>query len=423
MDFSMGFVHNAFDILNSMIIPVVGFVITWSEVRDARREKRIRDFSKAGEVLPEDRSEYAAKMLELYRRQYAAEIKAGTMTVRDLIYPTEWVQPKDSDSFMLLKDVPVDISHTKWTAPPPRSPYLPYIREGYAANRKTFSNGALLFNGPLFALERFSGTVGNQNLSVTVKTAGYFDFLDTCEYLVFEASYLHKIKRQKLPQKLSRFCGLPLRAKQKELRDLNNRFAGIGINNATILYNVEVTDYHGKTTKEPFLLLHHRSGKVAECFGAISAIPAGSYQPVGMELRSPFNRDMANTIYREFGEELLNIEEFSHLGDELVLEEKYRRWPVLLLGMGFEPMNNKIEVMSAMQIDMDDPENRDLFGGNYTLDGLKQFFRTNYEGTLIMAHFNEHILRQYHQDPRTTPVGKEILAILLDHVAYFSKMR
>ena len=185
---------------------------------------------------------------------------------------------------------------------------------------------------------------------------------------------------------------------------------------------MEVTDYRGNVTKEPILLLHHRSGKVAECFGAISAVPAGSYQPVGMELRSPFNRDMANTIYREFGEELLNIEEFSHLGDELVLEEKYRRWPVMLLGMGFEPMNNKIEVMSAMQIDMDDPENRDLFGGNWTLEGLKQFFRTNYEGTLIMAHFNEHILRQYEQDPRTTPVGKEILSILLDHVEYFSKM-
>ena len=215
MDFSMDFVHNAFDILNSMIIPVVGFVITWSEVRDARRDKRIRDFSKAGEVSPEDRSEFAAQVLEIYRKQYASEIKAGTMVVRSLIYPTEWVQPPHSDSFMLLKDVPVDISYTKWDAPPPRSPYLPYIREGYAANRKTFSNGALLFNGPLFALERFSGTVGNHNLSVTVKTAGYFDFLDTCEYLVFEASYLHKIKRKKLPQKLSRFCGLPLRANRR----------------------------------------------------------------------------------------------------------------------------------------------------------------------------------------------------------------
>lgn len=421
MNFSMDLIHDAFDILNSMIIPVVGFVITWSEVREARREKRIRHFSKAGEISPEDRSEYAAKALEIYRRQYATEIAKGEMVVRDLIYPVQWVQPRDSDDFLLLKDVPVEISYTKWDRLPPRSGYLPYTREGYASNRKTFSNGALLFNGPLFALEKFSGTVGGHDLAVTVKTAGYFDFLDTCEYLVYETSYVHKIKRKKLPEKLGRFCDLPQRAKQKELRDLDNRFAGIGINNATLLYNVAVTDYHGKTTKETFLLLHHRSGKVAECFGAISAIPAGSYQPVGMELRSPFNRDMANTIYREFGEELLNIDEFSHLGDELVLEEKYRRWPVLLLGMGFEPMNNKIEVMSAMKIDMDDDNNRELFGGQYSLEGLKQFFRTNYEGTLIMVHFNEHSLRQYHQDPRTTPVGKEILAILLDHVTYFQK--
>lgn len=422
MNFSMDLVHGAFDILNSMIIPVVGFVITWSEVRDARREKRIRDFAKAGEISPEDRSDYARQALEMYRKQYDADIKAGKMVVRDLVYPAEWVQPPDSDDFMRLNDLPVDISHTKWTDPPPRSGYLPYTREGYASNRRTFSNGALLFNGPLFALERYSGSVGGHDLAVTVKTAGYFNFLDTCEYLVFEMSYLDKIKRKTPPYALGRFSGLPQRTRQRELRDLTNRFAGIGINNATILYNVEVTDYRGITTKENFLLLHHRSGKVAECFGAISAIPAGSYQPVGMELRSPFNRDMANTIYREFGEELLGIDEFAHLGDELVLEEKYRRWPVLLLGFGFEPMNNKIEVMTAMKIDMDDENNRELFKGAHTLEGLKNFFRTNYEGTLIMAPFNQQTLRQYHQDPRTTPVGKEILSILLDHVAYFKKM-
>ena len=160
---------------------------------------------------------------------------------------------------------------------------------------------------------------------------------------------------------------------------------------------------------------------MAECFGAISAVPAGSYQPVGMELRSPFNRDMANTVYREFGEELLGIDEFGHLGDELMLEEKYRQWDVLLLGFGFEPLNTKIEVMTAMKIDMARESNRELFNGQYSLEGLKQFFRTNYEGNLLMVPFSEPSLRQYHQDSRTTPVGKEILAILLDHFDYFAK--
>ena len=421
MNIDLSFFNNAFDALNNMIIPVVGFIITWSEVRDARKEKRIRDFSKAVEILPEDRSDYARQALEIYRKQYAKELADGTMVVRDLVYPTHWVQPAQSNDFMRLNDLPVDISQTKWTQPPPKSSYLPYMREGFASNKKTFSSGALLFNGPLFALERTRGSVADHSFAVTVKTAGYFDFLDTCEYLGYEMSYIHKIRRKRMPYRLGWLRGMPQRTRQRELRDLENRFAGIGVNCGTVLYNVEVSDYRGNVHRENFLLFHHRSGKVAECFGAMSAIPAGSYQPVGMELRSPFNRDMANTVYREFGEELLGIDEFGHLGDELMLEEKYRQWDVLLLGFGFEPLNTKIEVMTAMKIDMAQESNRELFNGQYSLEGLKQFFRTNYEGNLLMVPFSEPSLRQYHQDSRTTPVGKEILAILLDHFDYFAK--
>lgn len=413
--------QQALDMLNDLIIPVVGVVITWSEVRDARREKRIRNFAKAGELMPEERSELANKALNIYRQQYQEAIRRGEMVVRDLICPRQWMQPADSDDFLLLSDLPVQVSSSRWTAPPPYSSRLPYTREGYAANRKTYSSGALLFNGPLFALEAFSGRLDDHSLAVTVRTAGYFDFLDTCEYLVFEAAYLHKIQREPMPEKLSRFCGLPRRWKQRDLMALDNRFVGIGINNATVLYNVEVSDYWGGTRKEPFLLLHHRSGKVAECFGAISAIPAGSYQPAGLEVRSAFNLNMANTVYREFGEELLGVEEFALLGDEEMLDLRYCRWPVLLLGMGFEPMNTKLEVMSAMKIDMDDQDTRELFGGNYTDEGLKKFFRTNYEGNLVLVPFKEPALRQYHQDHRTTPVGKEILTILLEHMEYFAK--
>ncbi len=419
LDFS--FIKDAFDVLNSMIIPAVGFVITWSEVRDARKEKRIRDFAKADEITPEDRNDYVRQAIGIYRQQYEKEITGGQLVVRDLIYPKAWVQPKDNDNFMRINDLPVIISPEKWKQPPPKSRYLPYMKEGFASNRKTFSSGALLFNGPLFALKATTGSVGAQDFAVTVRTAGYFDFLDTCEYLAYEMSYVDKIKRRKKPCRLGTFSGLPQRTRQRELRDLGNRFCGIGINNATILYNVEQTNERGETVKCDYLLMHQRSGKVAECFGAISTIPAGSYQPVGLDVDTEFNRSMANTVYREFGEELLGIDEFSHLGDELVLEDKYRRWDVLLLGFGFEPLNTKTEVMTAMKIDMDDPQNRELFGGNYTLTGLKSFFKTNYEGNLLMIPFGEHQLWQYHQDPRTTPVGRETLSILLEHLSFFEK--
>ena len=78
--------------------------------------------------------------------------------------------------------------------------------------------------------------------------------------------------------------------------------------------------------------------------------------------------------------------------------------------------------MTAMKIDMDDENNRELFDGAHSLEGLKAFFRTNYEGTLIMVPFREHTLRQYHRDPRTTPVGREILAIMLEHMKFFESV-
>ncbi len=421
MTFDLNFIKEAFSVLNSMIIPVVGFVITWSEVRDARKEKRIRDFAKAGEISPEDRNDYVQQALNIYRAQYRDEIARGELVVRDLIYPKEWVQPADSDRFLRLNDLPATIDGGKWKQPPPKSRYLPYMKEGFASNRKTFSSGALLFNGPLFALKQVTGSVGAGDLALTVHTAGYFDFLDTCEYLAYEMSYLDKVRRKKKPFRLGALGGLPQRSRQRELRDLHNRFCGIGVNNATILYNVERTTAWGTPLKEHYLLLHQRSGKVAECFGAISTIPAGSYQPVGLDLDTDFNRSLANTVYREFGEELLGIDEFSHLGDEQVLDEKYRRWPVLLLGLGIEPLNTKTEVMTAMKIDMDDPQNRELFGGNHTFTGLKEFFKTNYEGNLLMIPFGEHPLLQYLRDPRTTPVARESLSILLEHLNFFEK--
>ena len=406
------------EVLGNVLVPVAGALISYFETKDAWREKRIRDFSNASEFSPEDRGEYAEDCLRLYRKQYAEEIARGEVVVRDLIYPRVWVQRADEDNFMHLKDVKVHISDTKWERHPPFAWFLPYPTDGYASNKKTVQSGkSLLFNGRLFALEGMQGDINRGDLSITVKNGGYFDFLNTCEYLVYEMAHARRVRRRKPTERLHLFSGLYNRCRQADILDLSNRFAGIGINTATLLYNVELED----GSLESFVLIHQRSGRVAEGIGALHVIPAGSYQPVGLEIRTEFNSQMVNTVYREFGEELLGIDEFYHLGDEAVLDPKYRRWDVLFLGMGIEPLNTKIEVLTAMQIDMDDPENRAMFGGNHTLEGLRKFFRTNYEGSLILVPLNGPNLRQYQRDPRTTPPGKEILSILLEHEAFFDR--
>ena len=302
-----------------------------------------------------------------------------------------------------------------------------YPRDGFAQNKKYQLGGkTLLFNGKLYALATVKGDVNQRSLAVSVKNGGYFDLLDTCEYLVYEMSFVRKILRKKPPYSLKKGLRRPVltnRARQADVFDLSNRFAGIGVNNATILQNVEMPenprDPDSRIVKRNVLLLHQRSGKVAEGIGSIHVVPAGSYQPVGADLSSAFNVQMANTVYREFGEELLNIDEFFHLGDEEILEEQYKRWKVILLGIGFEPLNTKVEVMTAMKINLDQEENRRMFGGHQTLEGLKGYFHDNYEGTLVYVPMEKKTLHQYQTDPRMTQSGKEIMAIMLEHLEYF----
>lgn len=415
-------------VLSTIAIPFVGFVISFFQIRDAHIEKKIRNFTIASEIMPEDRGEYAELCLDMYRKSYQAEIKAGAVVVRNLVYQRNWVQTADNPNFLDLNHVPVTISELHWEKNPPRARFLPYPKEGFSYNKKyqLSGNTSKLFNGKLFALHRVEGDINQGDLHLVMKNGAYFNFLDTCEYLVYEMSYTRRIKRKNPPYRLRRPAwrsDLPNRSRSKDVFDLGNRFAGIGINTATILYNVELPAEDGNPDsprkKVPILLLHHRSSQVAEGIGAIHVIPAGSYQPVGVQLDSAFNRNLANTVYREFGEELLGSDEFVHLNTEEVLEEKFWQWNVLLLGFGIEPLNTKIEMLTALEIDMDQPENQRIFGGAHDLAGLQKFFSTNYEGDLSLITLNRQNLRQYSRDPRMTPAGREILAILLDHSARF----
>ena len=75
--------------------------------------------------------------------------------------------------------------------------------------------------------------------------------------------------------------------------------------------------------------------------------------------------------------------------------------------------------MTAMKINLDQEENRRMFGGHQTLEGLKGYFHDNYEGTLVYVPMEKKTLHQYQTDPRMTQSGKEIMAIMLEHLEYF----
>ncbi|MDO4732076.1 MAG: hypothetical protein Q4B50_00970 [Bacillota bacterium] len=429
-DFFASRFYQFLSLISTIIIPIVGFLVSYFQIRDARTEKKIRNFKITSEITPEDRGEYVEHCLALYKEKFQSQIRQRRVVVRNLLYKRSWMQSPDSQLFHDLNDIEVEITDQHWEKHPPRAAFLPYPREGFAANRKygLSGNSSKLFNGKLFALESLSGDLNAGNLRVSVKNGAYFDFLDSCEYLAYEMAYVRRVKRIRPPYPLRlipAFSLLPNRSRVGDVFDLDNRFAGIGINTATILYNVEMPgaalDAPEKTERRAILLLHHRSSQVAEGIGAIHVIPAGSYQPIGQKLDSPFNRNMANTVYREFGEELLNIDELAHLNAEELLDEKLRRWKVLLLGFGIEPLNTKIEVLTTLQIDLALEENRRIFGNCRSLSQLENFFSTNYEGHLSLVPLERRNLLQYQRDPRMTPAGKELLSILLEHEDYFLK--
>ena len=69
--FDFGIIRDALDVITSIILPIAGGVVTYTQVREARIEKRTRNFRMANEVTPEDRGAYAEHSLDLYREYYA----------------------------------------------------------------------------------------------------------------------------------------------------------------------------------------------------------------------------------------------------------------------------------------------------------------------------------------------------------------
>jgi len=443
------------DFTTSAIIPIAGAVITYFKLRDEALEKKIRNFKMLGEQSPTDRNSYAQKCVELYRKMYKKGLngrKYEDMVFNNLIYMKNWLGwDEATKDFIHLDKVKVNMQMLKqkededrnnvyntivneaWDKTPPRAGFLPYPRDGYALNLKYASERNLtLFNGALFALESVSGTVNESAklnsvtaksvtpFTLNVKIGGYFDFLNTCECLLNEVYSSCEIKHKKFPEKLpafSRLSVLPCRAKVRDIFDFSNRFAGIGINSVTIFHNL----LNDKGERTSYVLLHNRSKNVVEGRGAIHVVPAGSYQPIvglGAENQASINTDMKNTVYSEFAQELLGQNEITYLNVENYKQNNKLNWDIQFLGLGIEPLNTKIEVLTSIIIDMAQEENKILFKTT-TLEGITNFFDNSYEGNLLIEELSRFTLTKYLNDPRMTPPGKEILSIMLKHEDYF----
>ncbi len=401
-----------------ILITFFGFLlITRKQIHRDRYEERLNQLKKTVDALTVSRNDFAERALALYREHFRSDPDCSEFVEHGhLIYRNGWVNCKDSQGrFYPLSSFTPKIA-SRYTPPAPKKNHtLPDQQESYADNVK-FYLGKTLMDLPLYGLNEVR--LHPDEIEITVNLGSYFDFYNTCEYRGYEMAYARRI----LGKTAVSAKTLPARyGKNNEglnLFNTSNRFPGIGINTVTILKNVlDDQEPDRDPPTRDFFLMHKRSKQVAEGIGNYHVIPAGSYQPLKDYLdHSDETRaeTMKDTVLREFGEEIKDYEEFIDLNTSQLLQNLDRLLDPYFLGIGFEPLNTKTEVLSALILDLEQPKIRALFQGQRHYSQLQTLLdrNNNYEGEIHLCPLNCSTLRQYENDFRSTASMKEIMRIL-----------
>lgn len=403
---------------------VYGLIMLTKNIYQNSREKKKVGFVNRNEKINKVRSNSTKENFLFYKEEYQDKV----VDSYGLIIDKNWVINKKIeklDDLVLLENVDVEIEEDFDTTniEIPVLKIFPKKKLDYTQSFIQYVKpNAQLFNGRLYA----SSSVKSENNKIKFKVyeTDYYSFMNTCR--VLELMYETRERDKKL---------------DIDILDLTNRYCGIGINCFTILKNVKLKK--DSSIKNDYFLVHQRTNKVIESPEKVHVVPAGSYQPMtsldSIEKGRNFDKNMSNTIYREFCEEILNTHHMKELNSLNLLEEEldYRllksKSKIYYLGCGLEPYNTKMEVMALMIIDMDNinegisEKEMDEFlemhpslncSGRIATDiqTLKLIFRSgednSNEGSILIEKLSKAMLEQYYSLENTTPSSKEIFAYL-----------
>ena len=390
----------------TLSIAVINFL---RDLRSRRIEKRQNRFSRILKKLKVSKNQNSRDCYYFYKSN-AYSIKTGASLAKSsgLIIKKEWDVYPNKEPLKLLDEIKVNCIN-----PPKINPIIPKS----FPDKKTYTDELMeynlapssFFNGKTYCASSFN----KDNLTLDVYEAGYFDFYNTCKV----KEYLYA-------------SGEIKNVFSENIFDLNNRACGIGVNTLTL---IKFGDMDERFNELPlmFFLMHKKNDRVAEGSGGTHVVPAGSFQPFTSlkELGKEENDipKLSYTVYREFCEEILNTSHMKELCSKKYLEDrkeyqellKYSK--VYFLGMGLEPFNTKMEVLSLIYIDLSkDKEALNGFKERYNVkefktEELKKVFdKTQDEGCIMPEHFYKGVLEQYFGDMYISPSAKEIIRILYE---------
>lgn len=330
---------------------IAAAVVALVRFHSMRHADRIDAFRANYDRVSRSRFIYSNEALKTYYEHEKRCSERSTENSLYLIAKDSWIGVMDLDKVVVSRRNERYKDSTQFKTM--GAALLPDSRKTYSQNIRKYI-GAPIFNAEVIAMLDAEPVKGG--MRIEAYETRYFDYLD---HLGLREMYIAKLledgfrdddsKNEKRMDRL--FCKLPM-------MDLKNRPASIGACALCIFTNIKRTALD-KDEGKSYLLIHRRTGAVAEARNTMSMVPAGSLtwdddpSENGISHDEQYNKAFFSTIVREFEEEVLGCSEVewsdiytkpSILTDGNVIQYKS-------LGMGLDPLSAKVEQMSLIVID------------------------------------------------------------------------
>lgn len=374
---------------------------------------KIKRFELDNRSIRNDYTKLCNRGIEIYKEIYNPLEEKQEVIVNSLIYKKDWIS-SEQRSLLTIDDIDITMSLlpfspnqnqiTKSEKLFRRKKIMPYAKKSLVDNIFLFLNHSHLWDNPTYIVDSITGGIKPE---LHIYISSYYNFYNSCMCFGYELAHFANNPTNNY-KKSNRFRAV------NELFDLSNRYCGIGTVAFTVFTNVNVKDQ-----KKTFFVVQSRSEEVAEGKNIINAVPAGTYQP---SVFSTKLEPLSLNIIREFGEEVQGRKEFTfaysieEIETNSISDELKKN--IYFLGMGFNPLNTYLEILTLAIIDLSKPVNRLEFGS--TLDDLYGKMRSNFEGTLEIEEFSRQKLTNLSATYHSAPSLKEIATILVTRLKEYN---
>ena len=417
----------------ALLVACVCFTMQIRDFSKSRKDERKESLINTYALENKNRYDYSSKMLTAYKQLYSEnkldscgnkiDMQAHLVTFEGWCFPPGCRDMENiSCKFVENTNTDEQIWDSRFVSG--RWHLYPDRYDTYAHNI-AISVGKTVFDGPALNLVDYDV---KDNIEMTFSKTSYLHFYNTCGSIIASSIYrIHGKSQRSDARTQDAECNREAASMCIELNDRSRRTASIGLCILTVIRNVDGAD---------FFLVHRRSNKLAEAAGMTSVIPAGTLEPIhGNSLEElkehyegseePEKNILVENANREFREEVFGFPEFG-LPDNMTF--KKLRGKYWYLGLGYDPLSTKVEMMGVMELECSDLiedynellEQRNMKttvpptgeGKKPDYDQLCQILEGSPEGEVELMRFNRATLRDLERDRKGMPVFREIMRIV-----------